>query len=412
MARTWKAVAGVIVAASLVAAACSSDASDNATTDSSTTGTSGGTAAAGSCSLDKPVKIAELVEVKGESNVATDDFHNGTQMAVDEINAAGGICGQQIELNRISTSALDPNAAVASILKAQETDPALILGFPNSGIVSAIVGQIDRAAIPTITMAGTPSGASRLDDNGSQWLWALYLPNSVGPIVDAASDFLVKDLKAPDVGILNADNSTFQASVGSFEDAIAAAGGTVSATRSYTLTATDLTEQVLGLKGADGIINWGFPNQMAVSLNQQKQNGMDIPNIGPMSVNVIVDQGLAKDAIEKLYGVMVCNPIDSAPEWTARYVERYPSSKPSQTPAATFDAVQLFKSVVEKTGSVDHEAIRKGLDAVQYSGVCSQDYFTDPTGTLGHGVTIVSFAGGNSKTVQTFPPVPLDVPVP
>lgn len=411
MARTHNAVAGLIVVASLALAACSSGSSDTATSDTSTGG-AGGTATEGACSLDSPVKIAELVEVKGESNVATDDFHNGTQMAVDEINEAGGICGQPIELNRISTSALDPNLAVASILKAQEDDPDLIIGFPNSGIVSAIIGQIDRAAIPTITMAGTPSGASRLDENSSQWLWALYLPNSVGPIVDGASEYLVKDLKATDTGILNADNATFQASVGSFEDAITAAGGTVSATRSYTLTATDLTEQVLGLKGTDAIVNWGFPNQIAVSLNQQKQNGIDVPNMGPMSVNVVVDQGLAKDAIEKLYGAMVCNPVDSAPEWTARYTELYPSSKPSQTPAATFDAVHIFKAVVEKTGSVDHEDVREGLDAVKYSGVCSKDYYTDASGTLGHGVTIVSFAGGVSKTVKTFPPVPLEVPVP
>ena len=408
MATTWKALAGVVVVASLAFTACGSDEAADTGSDNSSSNSAGD----GSCSLSEPVKIAELVEIKGESNVAVDDFHNGVQMAVDEINADGGICGQQIELNRIPTSALDPNLAVASILKAQEDEPDLIIGFPNSGIVSAIIGQIERAAIPTITMAGTPSGAGRLDENGSQWLWALYLPNSVGPIVDGASQFLVEDLEAPDAGILNADNPTFQASVDSFKDAIKAAGGEVSETRSYALTATDLTEQVLGLKDVDGIINWGFPNQIAVSLNQQQQNGVDLPNIGPMSVNIIVDQGLADGALSNLYGAMICNPSESDPEWSAAYTKLYPESKPFQTPAANYDAVMLFKQVVEDAGSVDHEAVREGLDNVEYSGVCSKDYFTDETGTLGHGVTIVNFADGESKTVRTFPAVPLDVPVP
>src|SRR5690606_18112690 len=93
-------VPALVFALVLVAAACGSDdgAGESTTTEQTAAPAStdadpgGGTSSAPACALDRAPKFIGLFERTGEGTAAIDDYLEGTEMAVAEINAAGGVC--------------------------------------------------------------------------------------------------------------------------------------------------------------------------------------------------------------------------------------------------------------------------------------------------------------------------------
>src|SRR5260221_7233147 len=102
---------GVLVGAILTGCSSSKKVGSSATTSATTAAGSSTTAASSSCHLDQAPKIVAMEETKGESTVAIDDYYAAQKLAVDQINGKGGVCGQQINLQRVSASATDAVAA-------------------------------------------------------------------------------------------------------------------------------------------------------------------------------------------------------------------------------------------------------------------------------------------------------------
>jgi len=124
------------VVAAMVLAACGSDSNNDSASKSESTSKSEAT--------NKPIKLVFLWEVRGESYVAVDDYNNGAVLAVEQINAAGGIDGRKIETKRISTSVFDMQAANAAFLKGLDEKPTAILGFTAPPQIASAVANITR----------------------------------------------------------------------------------------------------------------------------------------------------------------------------------------------------------------------------------------------------------------------------
>ena len=121
---------GILVGATL--AGCSSSKSKAAPGTATTGGGQATTAATTSCHLDRAPKIVAMEEIKGESTVAIDDYWDAQKMAVSEINANGGVCGQQIDLERVSASATDAALATAALLRAEAMKPDFWSASPRA----------------------------------------------------------------------------------------------------------------------------------------------------------------------------------------------------------------------------------------------------------------------------------------
>ena len=180
----------------------------------------------------------------------------------------------------------------------------------------------------------------------------------------------------------------------------------------YSPTATDLTQQVLAMKGAQAVIDWGYPNTVAVQLNQFVQNGLDIPSMGPDSAPIVIDAGLVKGAaLANLSVVESCDP--EAPtsaaltKFSSAYKAKY-STTPSQSAVVAFDDVYVAKAAITKVGSTDPAAINKAMSKITYRGACAV-YHADPAHSTNHQTSIVQYdASGASTTVKTYklPPIP------
>jgi ABC-type branched-subunit amino acid transport system substrate-binding protein len=357
------------------------------------------------------VKLAFLWEVQGESSVAINDFQNGATLAVSQINAAGGIGGKPVTDVRVSTSVLNTQAAQAAYLQAVGDNPTMMIGLAVQSQVSALGPEIDRAGIPLITTTDASAATNYAAPGTSQWTW--NGKSSVDQMAATAVEYYVKDKGYTKIGVMGTNETFGNSGVAVIEATLAKYGLKPYAVAQYSPTATDLTQQVLAMKGAQAVINWGYPNTVAVQLNQFQQNGIDLPSIGPDSAPIAIDAGLVKGAaLNGLSVVESCDPESPAPgtklaAFNTAYKAKYGTS-PSQSAVVAFDDVYEAKAAILKAGSTSPAAINKAMAEITVNGACTT-YHADPAHVMSHAAAIVAYnASGTSTTVKTYvlPPIP------
>lgn len=399
-----------MTAVMLVSVACSSSKKSTASGTTATTGGSSATTAAPSttsCKLSKPIKVVLLAEIVGESAIAVNYYNDGMMIAVDQINKAGGVCGQPIQVVRYPASPLDPQNTVNAYLKALDQNPTAIVGLPGGGTqLAGVLSNVNRGGVPLLIAALGDDTVWYGTKGGSQYAW--FMEQDTSSVAAAGTNYYIKQLGSKKIGFMGTNEGYGNASLIGFKAAMQAAGLTPVAIEQYSPTATDLTAQVLAMKGADAVDDYGYPNPVAVQLKQFQQNGLNIPSISGGSSFIVVQQKLAPGpAIAKLYASTVCNPTGSTnpalQSFTQTYMQRF-NETPGQEAAVTYDSFYVLKAAIEKANSADPAAVNTALGqiTVNQNVICQPSYHADGAHIMGHTVTISSFASdGSSKVVQT-----------
>src|ERR1043165_5179032 len=122
--------------------------------------------ATGALAQSGPINFAFIGELSGAGAVSSTNFRDGALMAIDEINAKGGILGRKIELKQYDTQT-NPGTARSQMQKAIDEEPYVILGPIFSGIVKVSMMLAEQAEIPMI-IGGE---ASDLTQQGAKYLF-------------------------------------------------------------------------------------------------------------------------------------------------------------------------------------------------------------------------------------------------
>lgn len=352
--------------------------------------------------LDAPVKIVALIsdpQNSSEGN-AVPDFNDGARMAIDEINKAGGLGGHDIELVTIDTPPVG-DEVVNSYNLGMEEKPTVLVGPVSSTATMAITSLVADDEVPLIHNSTDPALATD-GDAGNEWTFASRPRNDEAAA--SAATFLMEELGADNVGLLSVNASFGQQGVTAAKDVL---GDKVSAERSFEYNATNLTEPVQAMTGADAIFDWGTPNTLAASVVTVAQQGLDVPHMGPGSIGFASFQsGVGDDSLLKnVYGTVDCNPLDderaSVTEWSARFEAEF-GYPPSYSAAELYDTVYMLRQIIEEAESADPAAIRDGMAAIDYSdGICAQTY-KNVNGFLSQESTIGRYEDGKFVTVKRY----------
>jgi len=399
MSKNRFASTAVLSALLLVTVACGGDDSSSGTTTSTSAsaGSDGGGGSDGQ--LDGPVRIVQLADIAGENPAAIDDFANGVKMAIDEINEAGGIGGRDVEYER-RRGPNDAQGALEAVQRSVESNPTVVIGLTSSAALRAALPVIAQNGVPFVTHAYSGLTADEVDASDDMVIQPSLSADQT--MVKNAVDFLVGELGASDIGLMNVDYQLGIDSAAHATELIEDAGAKIFATRSYATDASDLTEQVLAMKGADAVLNIPFPNPLAVQLNQFAQNGLDIPTMTTgANGGIVFSNDLASgQAISQLYASTTCNPLDTATEWADRYEEKF-GAEPTSSAAESYDAMMLTAAAIEDAGSLDSEAILEAFRSISFTdGVCLPLYEMEGDAqVMGRGGDIVFYGGAEPETV-------------
>lgn len=346
-----------------------------------------------------PIRIGQATALTSEYTVVGQYLSNGAKMAVEEINKAGGIKGQQLQLVQEDSANTNP-AAVNAINKLIDSDNVIAIMGPDLSTQDfAVAPIINKAKIPFFVQG---TNAKLLDNNTTFF----RLRPDDGLAAKAAARFAVETLKKSKIAVTH-DSDEF--GVGGKElivKALKDLGATVVDVESYNSNDKDLTAQLTNIKnkGAEAIIDWGHPSQSATIQRQNKQLGINLPIVGSPGMAMPATIQLAGDSANGTYVVVDGVPTQSQDPKVQEFVKKYKElykADPDFHASAAYDGIYLLKQAIEKAGSTDPDALKKAILSIKdYQGVANNFTFKDGNGA--HQIAIVQIQNGVPQVKQTI----------
>jgi branched-chain amino acid transport system substrate-binding protein len=283
-------VVGMLIATTTMIAACGGD------DDSS--GGGGGS--------DDPIVIGLQADLSGAAQFAGEGARYGTQLAISQINANGGIHGRQLELIEEDSRTTPDGGALAAKALVQETPTAIQAGASSTSVLGA-KPVIEQAGIPFLVSTANDDA---ILDEPSEWVFrGGPPPGSVMGVLQAKGAIELYDPQR--VALVTDSDTAFappQAEIAkkTFEDA----GVEIVAEVSVKQSGTDFTGEIQDIKSADPdvIINNGYPELMAKFVTQSKNAGLDAPVVGELAQVTPTFPELVGDAGQGYVGMWASGP--------------------------------------------------------------------------------------------------------
>jgi branched-chain amino acid transport system substrate-binding protein len=316
------------------------------------------TCAASAAGAQDTIKIPNIIELSGGGATVGAMWKNASSMAVEEINAAGGILGKKIQLDYIDTGS-DPGKARAAVQRALDDKPIAIFGPIYSGSVNATLKMTAEAETPQV-IGGE---AGNLTAQGSKYIFRTSFGQNVS--MPKIANYLRDEVKAKSVAVIYQNNDFGKGGRNAIVPELEKRGiklvGDVSAEPGQ----TDFAADVVKIKGAnaDAIFVYMNEEESARFLIEAKKQGLDKPLIGETTLlgQKVID--LAKDAANGVRGhVGLTSDADiaSVRDFAKRFEDRY-KSRPDHNGIKGYIALYMIKAAAEKAGKLEPKAIADAL---------------------------------------------------
>ena len=295
---------------------------------------------------------------------------NGAQLAVDEINAAGGINGKQVELS-FQDSQADPESAVNAYGKLMDWGMQVSLGGVLSGETASIVAAAREDNIMLITPSGS---ADKCIDDNSRAFRVCFYDSFQGA---AAAQYIKNNNMVDTVGILY--QSDIDYSVGlynAFVEECGKSGITIAETQTFTdATKTDFSTQINALvnSGVKLVFIPFYAEEASTFLTQARGKfADDVYFFGADGLDGILgkveqDPTIANNVL-MLTPFAADDPAENVQAFVKAYQAAY-NATPDQFAADAYDAVYVIKAAVEKAGTTDGDAMAAAMTSLEVTGV-------------------------------------------
>lgn len=326
-----------------------------------------------------PVKIGVVLPTSGPIAYDGTLALNGVKMAVDEINKAGGIKGNMIELS-VQDSAGIPATAVAAMEKLVGMEKVVaVIGDFGSSCTLAMMDVAKRAQVPLITPV---SLAPKITEMGNIWMFR-GCDNSA-MIAKAFTKWAVQEKKADKWAYIAINTDYGRGSVEAFNAELNKLGAKVVFTEYFNQGETDYYPIVTKLSASDanGLCLFGETVDLSRVVAQYHEMGiggrmlvMD-PTSGTFNAKFLE---LAKDNAEGIVGAsrfVAVIQTPAAQKFVADYRARY-NVDPEKYAQAGYDCARMVAMAIGKADSLDTAKIRENLAAIKYEGPQGKAYFDE-----------------------------------
>ena len=321
-----------------------------------------------------PAPVVETVKIGFLASGSRTTFPNGGQIAVSEINAAGGLLGAPVELVT-EVGIPTPDAAVEAASKMILDDGVIALIGPNRSSHAIPVGTlVEEHSLPMITTTATnPS----LTDTSDFVFMAAFTDAYQGEVM---ARFAAEELGFTSVAILTLSGDVYSEGITEFfVTNFTAGGGTIAAREFYGIVDIDFTEQLTRIAATTPealfIAGWvqhvGFITQQARAVPLLNAAGEPTIFLGPDTWDSPILFDNAEAEIEGSFFSGHFSVATDTPSGKA-FVDAYQGAYgelPLGGHAVSYDATKILLAAIERAGSFDAEAIRDQLAATKnYTG--------------------------------------------
>lgn len=350
------------------------------------------------------VYIPDVVELSGPGAVSGTNWRDGVALAVDEINAAGGILGRKIQTEHLDTQS-NPGISRAQVQKVLDKDPYVVLGPIYSGSVKVNMALTQQAEIPQIVGAE----AADITTQGNPWVFRTAFGQQFS--MPKIANYLHDKLKVKSVAVLWVNNDFGKGGHDNFVKEMKARNIEIAADISTEQGQVDFGSDVIKLKGAkaDAVFVYTNEEESARFLIEAKRQGLSTPLFGEttlLSQKVVELAGPAANGVRGHVGLSADAPVPAIQEFAKKFSARF-KYLPDHNGIKGYTAVYLVKYVTEKIGKFDSKAFgaaMKGLTLTpdKAPGMLMEASW-DQNGDIDRASFLAEIVDGKQKIVETLP---------
>jgi branched-chain amino acid transport system substrate-binding protein len=341
---------------------------------------SGMMALASAASAAEPIPIGYVGPLTGSVALLGNEALKGATLAVEQINAAGGLLGRPLKIFAADNKC-NPAEAVSATRKVITRDRVVaMVGQLCSSATLAAMPIYEQEKIPLVVEASTnPLITVRAGVGGNKWVFRPNLPDDINAIVFAK---MIVDLGGKSVGFLLTNDDWGRGVGASFKEVVEREGGKVVSLDYYDEGETNFLSVLTKIKGLspNALLIAARTASGALIMKQHAELGMKVP---------VFNQGdMVNEQFVKLVGKEIAKGIIGSESWypgvddpinkkfEADYIARW-GYDPIEPSAYGYVGAQLIAEGIRITKSAAPEDIRDGLTKVNMKTIAGQVKFDE-----------------------------------
>ena len=316
-------------------------------------------ATAGMAQAQETVKIGTVAELSGPGAPAGTNWRDGIKIAVEEINAEGGILGKKIELSEYDTQT-DPQVSRALVQKAIDAGAYAILGtiYSGSTMVNMLVAQ--QNSIPQFVGSEAPG----IVEKGNPFVFRTSSGAQKG--VPALTTYFKDTLKAKKVAVAWVNNEFGKGGRNVFVEEMKKAGIEVVADVPSEQAQTDYAADIAKLKQAspDAVFVYMNQEESARFLIEAKKQSLAMPLVGEVTLTeakvIELAGGAAEGAIAHVGVTATATDVPGIGAFAKKFETTF-KRRPTHDAIKGYVGAWTTKYVTEMVGELDGEAFAEKM---------------------------------------------------
>lgn len=316
-----------------------------------------------------PIAVGHFASLTGDTATFGQSTDDGIRLAVEEINATGGVLGRPIEVISEDDRSVTEEARTAAQKLIQRDEVVALLGEVASSRSMAAAPEAQRAGVPMISPASTNPKVTEVGDY-------IFRTCFIDPFQGAVmARFAFEDLGARKVAILSDFKQDYSVGLADFfRKKFRELGGTIVADERYTSGDIEFRAQLTTIRaaGPDAVFVPGYYTEVGLIAKQARELGLDVPLLGGDGWDSTKTLEIGGKAVEGYY-FSNHYAADSDNPKVQDFVRRFEAkvgSKPDAMAALGYDAAGILADAIRRAGTTDGPALRDAIAATRdYDGV-------------------------------------------
>ena len=350
------------------------------------------------------IKLANVVELSGAGASVGTNFKNGVELAVKEINAAGGVLGKKFETITYDTQT-NPGVAKGQTQKAVDDGVFAIFGPVFSGSIMISMAESRKAEIPNF-IAGE---AASITQQGNPYIFRTSFTQATA--FPKVARYINDQAKLKNVAVIYVNDDFGKGGLDMIRKALDKSPTRIAAEISTDSGQVDFSATVLKAKqsNADGIFAYAHEEESARLLRELRKQGWTKPIIGETTLTnqkAIELAGEAANGAVAHVGLTVDAPNPAIRAFKAKFEKEYKYIS-DHNGMKGYSGVYILKAAIEKAGKIDRKAVANAMHSLKVStakepGVL-MDVSFDQNGDLDRESFLVEVKNGQQVVVATLP---------
>ena len=358
----------------------------------------------GAALAQNTIKVGEFASLTGKEAAFGPSSHKGTLLAVEELNATGGVLGQQFELiTEDNQSKQGESATIVKKLISRDEVIAL-LGEVASGRSLEAAPIAQNYKVPMISPSSTNP---RVTEMGSYIFRVCFIDPFQGT---AMAKFGKNSLHLNKVALLTSVSSPYSVGLAKyFKETFAAIGGEVTIEQKYSEGDKDFKAQLTAIKaaGVDGIFVPGYYTEAALISKQARELELMYTIFGgdgweaPQLIEIV------GKAMEGTYYSTHYSPENNSPavqNFVKKFRARFAGETPDAMAALGYDSAMVLADAIKRAGTTEHTKLRAAIAATKdYEGVTGKTTI-DAHRNATKSAVVITVKDGAFKFVESIAP--------